>query len=80
MRTTFKPFKTLASLLATTQNTVCAKTLYATIFQIGKPNYRFHKNRIRLPLQRNSWKSQDFFGVPRQSAFGEQALAEKGNL
>ena len=41
MRTTFKPFKTLASLLATTQNTACAKTLYATIFQIGKPNYRF---------------------------------------
>ncbi len=47
-----------------------------TILKIGKPNYRFFENRIRLPLQKEFLYKSSILGVPRLIAFGEQALAE----
>ena len=47
-----------------------------TIFKIGKPNYRFFENRIRLPLQKEFLCKPSILGVPRLIAFVEQALEE----
>ena len=46
-----------------------------TILKIGKPNYRFFENRIRLPLQKEFLYKSSILGVPRLITFGEQALA-----
>ncbi len=76
MRMTNKRFINSCELACCIANTACAKTLYTTIFQIGKPNYRFWKNQIRLPLRMEFLGEPSPLGVPRLNAFGEQALAE----
>lgn len=49
-----------------------AQCLKTTIFNDGKPNYR----RIMLPLKKEFLCKPSILGVPRLSAFGEQALEE----
>ena len=55
--------------------TELARCLKTTILKIGKPNYRFFENRIRLPLQKEFLYKSSILEVPRLITFGEQALA-----